>query len=567
MPGLQLTVSAATGPVRTYTLTKPELTIGRFPTCDVILYDPACSREHARLRWTAQGFEIEDLGSTNATFLNGQPVKRARVMVGDTIAIGDSTLRLQPIAAGLDSAGDSPQTVSELTRALSDQVMEIELPDVSQPRLVISTPARTWEVPLGDDPLTIGREASCQIVVENPAVSRQHARLVHEGRGYVLQDLNSRNGTWLKGERITQQTLRPGDTFQIGEASCVYKGPLDQEGLTQMLDRPFTPVRGTRRPVVFVPGFMGSELWCGNQPLWPNVTALFTNPELYRYPSNEPIEAPRLVSEVVIVPNFIKLERHCELGDFLCEGLGYERGKDFLEFPWDWRLDLRVVAQQLAASITRWREETAEARGPITLIAHSMGCLVSRYYVEKLGGKAVVNRLILIGGPHLGTCKSLQLFAGFGKQPLYYCIAEPFQRIMCSFPSVYTILPDYPAVSNLQGQPVDLYRDESWCPEERRPLLRNALAFRQELGTKCSVSSICIFGYGMPTPARGVLEERRQGGGWERLRVMQENRGDDTVPEESAHLPFTEIHPILQHHGALYADNDVKMRLRLELMS
>ncbi len=566
MLGIQLLVSAPAGHVHTYTLTKPDLTIGRFPTNDVVLYDPACSRQHARLHLTAQGFEIEDLGSTNATFLNGMPVKRARVMVGDTISIGDSTLRLQlPQAA--EPAGESPQTVSELTRALGDSSVDVEVPDMSQARLVIHTPTRTWEVPLGDGPITLGRDVNCQVVIENRAVSRQHARIVREGRGYLLMDLNSRNGTLHKGERISQHTLVPGDMFQIGEASCIYKGPLDQEAMTLMMDQPIAPVHGTRRPVVFVPGFLGSELWRGNEQIWPNAKALFTNPELYRCTENDCVEAPRLVSDVIIIPNFIKLERHNEPGDFLCEALGYQRTRDYLEFPYDWRLDLRVTAQLLAERIVRWREEVPEARGPITMIGHSLGCLIARYYIERLGGKSLVNRLIMLGGPHLGTPMSLNVFAGFGKQPIHYRLAEPYQRIMATFPSVYSLLPDYPAVFNTQSQPVDLYRDDGWCPEECKPLLRSALAFRQELGNRSSVSAISIFGYGIQTPTRGILEERREGGGWERLRIVQEIRGDDTVPEESGHIPYTEIHPIFQHHGVLYADNDVKMRLKLELMS
>lgn len=563
MSGIQLVVTVPPGYVRTYELAKPELTIGRFPASDVVLYDPKCSRQHARLRRVARGFEIQDLGSTNLTLLNGQPVTQARVEVGDTMAIGECTLRLQH-AVPVTPRGTAPQTIPDLRAALAEQTMEITLTDLSRPHLTVITPARTWEVPLEDD-LTIGREATCSIVIESKRVSRQHARITPHGRGFLLADLNSTNGTWHQGQRITTHRLRPGDTFRIGRANFVYKGPIDQHAVTDMMDRPFTPHRGWRRPVVFIPGFMASELWRGDELLWPNVMTMFTTPELYRYPSKEPIQAPRLVSEMVIVPNFIKLERHNELGDFLCEGLGYERGKDFLEFPWDWRLDLRVVARHLAERIASWREQVSEGQHPITLIAHSMGCLVARYYVERLGGRSVVNRLILMGGPHNGTPKTLQAFAAFGKQPLIYTLAEQFQRAIASLPSVYTMLPDYPAVFDAARQPIDAYRDESWCPEEQRPLLRNALAFRQELGTRASVSTICIFGYGLQTPTRAVLVGRKGGGGWERVRMRAEKKGDNTVPEVSGRLPGTEIHPICQHHGALHTDNDVKMRLRLEL--
>jgi hypothetical protein len=44
-----------------------------------------------------------------------------------------------------------------------------------------------------------------------------------------------------------------------------------------------------------------------------------------------------------------------------------------------------------------------------------------------------------------------------------------------------------------------------------------------------------------------------------------EPSGDSTIPEQSAVLPGSEIHPVQQYHGSLFVDNDVKMRLKLEL--
>jgi hypothetical protein len=112
--------------------------------------------------------------------------------------------------------------------------------------------------------------------------------------------------------------------------------------------------------------------------------------------------------------------------------------------------------------------------------------------------------------------------------------------------------------------PIDLYHDENWCPEEYRGHLQNAVAFRRELGTKCRVPAICIFGYGIQTPARAALENRNSTGGWDQIRFMLEDKGDSTVPAESAYLPNGEIHLVHQHHAALYMDNDVKMRLKME---
>jgi len=54
-------------------------------------------------------------------------------------------------------------------------------------------------------------------------------------------------------------------------------------------------------------------------------------------------------------------------------------------------------------------------------------------------------------------------------------------------------------------------------------------------------------------------------GRWEKVDLALEPGGDNTIPERSAVLEGSEIHPVQQYHGALYVDNDVKMRLKLEL--
>ena len=103
---------------------------------------------------------------------------------------------------------------------------------------------------------------------------------------------------------------------------------------------------------------------------------------------------------MVVVPNLISFDQYNLLGNYLVEELGYERGNNFIEFAYDWRQDVRQSARELARFIEGWKVDS-----PITIIAHSLGTLVSRYYVEKLGGKKKVGRLMLIGGPHQGVPK------------------------------------------------------------------------------------------------------------------------------------------------------------------
>jgi len=56
-------------------------------------------------------------------------------------------------------------------------------------------------------------------------------------------------------------------------------------------------------------------------------------------------------------------------------------------------------------------------------------------------------------------------------------------------------------------------------------------------------------------------------GRWQHVSFSEELAGDTSVPESSAILPGSDIHPVRQYHGSLYVDNDVKMRLKVELTS
>jgi hypothetical protein len=54
-------------------------------------------------------------------------------------------------------------------------------------------------------------------------------------------------------------------------------------------------------------------------------------------------------------------------------------------------------------------------------------------------------------------------------------------------------------------------------------------------------------------------------GNWGNVKLSTESIGDGIVPQSSTILPGADVHPVAQRHGALYVDNDVKMRLKVEL--
>lgn len=560
----KLYLSAGQEPEKEFTLAKSTVTLGRGTINDIALPDPKISRQHARLTHDASGVQVEDLGSTNGTRVNGELVRRAPLAFGDVIQLGDSRLRLAPYSppsATADVILDAPpiDSVADLEATLAGSPLEVALSDNSLPRLAIFTSTRTWEVKLCGE-MSIGRGTDNDIILDAPRVSRRHARVRQVGSDWAIEDLGSTNGTWFSGERIEERQLAAGDTLAIGPAQLVFKPPVTDQEMT-LADGPSK--RARRKPIVVVPGLMGTELWRGDEMLWPNVRRLFADPGIFKLPDATDLDPRQLTREVVVVPNLVKLDQYNRLVDFLVEELGYTSGRDLLEFPYDWRQDLRISAGKLSRAIGRWREGQGYSR--VTIIAHSLGTIVSRYFVECLDGQSQVERLILMGGPLHGTPKIfLALLLGKGLLP-FGLLSDQIRDALATFPSCYQIVPAYQCVTDQSGAPIDLATDPGWVGEGHEEIWRDGRGFLTALGNTTKVPLLSIFGYGTRT-ATGVKITRDRAGRWQDIQVEQTERGDASVPETSTVLPGCSIHPVQQQHGALFTDPDVKMRLRLELV-
>ncbi|MBI5033546.1 MAG: FHA domain-containing protein [Chloroflexi bacterium] len=552
----KLVLTMASGQEQEFTLSAASVSLGRGTANEIVLRDAKVSRVHARLEASDAGYALVDLGSANGTHVNGTRIERVTLASGDVITVGDSTLRFEvspprsePEVTRIDSAHDIEAT-------LTQAAIPMTLTDTRMARLAIHTPRKTWEVPLVADAVTLGRDPGSDIFLDDPKVSRRHARIEQRSGLFILRDLGSANGTWLGERHIEERTLQGGDVIRIGEAHLVFKPGFSSDALT-LVDVPARAV--THPPVVFIPGLTGSELWLGNERVWPNPRLLLTRPELFRLTANTPIEARGIIRELVIVPNLIKIEAYSRIGDYLEESLGYERGKDLLEFGYDWRQDVRVSAQRLAKAIDQW-----SVTAPVTIIAHSLGCLVSRYYVQCLGGDRQVGRLILMGGPQIGTPGALAQLALGPKVLPFGLMGDRVREVASTFPSCYQILPNYPCVLDQNHQPIDILSDPSWVNDQQRPLLQCARDFWREVSGRSKVPAISIFGYGIKT-VTGVNVQRDADLRWTKIDSVNETVGDSAVPVRSAVLEGSEIHPVQQNHGVLYIDNDVKMRLKLEL--
>jgi len=555
-----LELSLPDGKKQEFELSKTRITLGRDQTNDIVITDTKISRIHARIESDPKGgIRLVDLGSTNGSQLNGKRVAWAEIHQGDVIMVGNTQIRFLPANPPDESNITSIESESDLNQTVADMALPVSLNETDMDRLVVHTPMRTWEIQLdeGVDSLTIGRAPENDIVLDHPSVSRKHARLTRDRLNFIIEDLQSSNGIRLNGDKVDKVVLENGMVLRIGFANLIFKRGFRQEHLTLAGASFKVPERS---PVIFVPGVMGSELWLGDLQIWPNLKLLFKQPDLFRYPGDPGIKPRGILQEVVLVPNLIKLEQYSRLGDYLVQDLVYERGKNFFEFAYDWRQDVRTSARELGEFI-----EKMEFKTPVKIVAHSLGTLVSRYYVECLGGKDKVSRLILMGGPHLGTPAGVTSLM-FGPEILPFGImGETLRKVVATFPTAYQIIPVFACGKEQDGRPFNFMKDNSWLSEEQLPLWELSREFKRRLGLKTSVPTTCIFGYGHKTIDEVKLYRKEDGSISNSAYISREN-GDTSVPQNSAILEGADIHPVRQSHGALFVDNDVKMRLQLELI-
>jgi len=191
------------------------LQFGRDPDSSVVVRGEAArvaSVHHAELRFENGAWFLADLNSKNGTFLNGERVGTpAAVKQGDVIRLGESgpEYRVATVAAALEA------TLAEHP-GLSQRAYGVTL--------LATTTGKRFEARGTRIRLGRGRECEVQPVEANDTiVSRVHAELtVGAGGGLVVRDAESKNGTYLNGERITKpMPVRLGDKIMLGQGGPV----------------------------------------------------------------------------------------------------------------------------------------------------------------------------------------------------------------------------------------------------------------------------------------------------------------------------------------------------------
>lgn len=245
--------------------------IGRDPdSCQLIVEDPAASRQHAICRQTPSGLEIQNLSKTTPVLVNDEEIKAPQLLNdGDTVKIGDSLFRFfengKAQVEGPQPTGEPRQKTQALKESQptgreeehsdTDTIFEEKEggPGIAEVNFglmetgrwllkVISGPNNGAEFSMqAGKTYTIGTDPnSCDIVFYDISVSRQHARVeVTSDDKLTIEDLKSRNGTRVDGELIHEKrSLLPSSVVIVGTTSFVV---YDREGEMQTIISPMLP--------------------------------------------------------------------------------------------------------------------------------------------------------------------------------------------------------------------------------------------------------------------------------------------------------------------------------------
>lgn len=115
-------------------------------------------------------------------------------------------------------------------------------------KLVSVSPKGTRKVfPVAGNVTTLGRQSDCDLQIPRIEISRRHCELHLNGRKVQIRDLKSANGTFVNGEKITQQELNPGDIVSLAD---VFRFCIQIDGKPQKIDdAELAPTAAAKKPV------------------------------------------------------------------------------------------------------------------------------------------------------------------------------------------------------------------------------------------------------------------------------------------------------------------------------
>ena len=254
------------------------------------------------------------------------------------------------------------------------------------------------------------------------------------------------------------------------------------------------------------------------------------------------IVADAMMPDLHLLPGIWKIDGYGRIAEAIKSGFEVTEGRNFFTFPYDWRRDNRVAARWLQRAAHRWLADWREASGnpgaKLILIGHSMGGLVSRYFLECMEGWRDTKALVTFGTPYRGSLNALDGIAnGILRGPL------DLSAVARQFTALYQLLPIYECYDAGDGNLVRV-GETAGIPNVDPAKAAPALGFHREIAAAVAANEqLADYRSGRYAihPVVGVAQDtsqsaRREGGRVAMLRTYNGTPldGDGTVPRVSA---------------------------------
>ncbi len=198
------------------------VTIGRGSGNDIEIDNPAVSSKHARIAREGKSFIIEDLGSTNGTFLNGEKIKKSILNSTDEITIGKHSLKLA-WEEGTNGFGKEQEDSSAPIIDALDKTMMITGKVKKSGKgsvgilVVMDGKAEKERISLTDRVSTIGKSTDAQIKLKGLFTPKVAALINRKGDDYILDAADKKKPATVNGKPVTKPIkLKNGDTIEVG---------------------------------------------------------------------------------------------------------------------------------------------------------------------------------------------------------------------------------------------------------------------------------------------------------------------------------------------------------------
>ena len=190
-----------------------ELTIGRDADRQLILPSASVSRRHARMYVEGGQPCIVDEGSANGVIVDGVRITQPTyVHPGSRIDVAEFRIEVESL-----NASEQPLAIPRVTPVPGS----LPSPGLSPMRIIAEGgpyDGRVYELTAAE--IAVGRAVDNDVVLDDPSLSRKHARLYRRGPGELeIEDLGSSNGSYINERKIGRGLFHAGDTVRFGELS------------------------------------------------------------------------------------------------------------------------------------------------------------------------------------------------------------------------------------------------------------------------------------------------------------------------------------------------------------